>query len=123
MLIKAEAQGGQAAIDLVNELRTFHSLPQVTYADPGNATEIRYMILEERRRELFLTSRWWASKIQNTDVLWFPRSTGFFPEQGYELNGGVRMVMPRSEYDLNENFTVDQRSTGCDVNQRPVIRS
>lgn len=123
LLIKAEAQGGQAAIDLVNELRTFHGLPQVTYADAGNATEIRYMILEERRRELFLTSRWWASKIQNTDVLWFPRSTGFFPEQGYELNGGVRMVMPRSEYDLNENFTVDQRSTGCDVGQRPVIRS
>jgi hypothetical protein len=123
LLIKAEAQGGQAAIDLVNELRTFHDLPLVTYADPGNATQIRFMIIEERRRELWLTSRFWATKILNTDILWFPRSTGFFPEQGYELNGGVRMVMPRAEYDLNENFTVDQRATGCDVSQRPTIRS
>ena len=57
-LIKAELEGGQNAINLVNEIRAEDNrlfgleLPLVTYADPSNATQIRYMIIEEKRRVL-----------------------------------------------------------------------
>ena len=54
-------------------------LPRVTYADPSDAAEIRLMIIEERRRQLFLEARFWSTKIRNTDLLWFPRGEGNTP--------------------------------------------
>jgi hypothetical protein len=48
VLIRAEIAGGQAAIDLVNTLRTADNLPRVTYANPSDAKQIKYMIFEER---------------------------------------------------------------------------
>ena len=33
----------------MNELRAADDLPLVTYADPNNAEQIRYMIIEKRR--------------------------------------------------------------------------
>jgi hypothetical protein len=120
-LIRAEAEGGQAAIDLVNEIRAAHELPLVTYADPNSAVQIRQMILEEKRRSLWLEARYLATKIQNTDVLWFPRAQGRTPSQGVEYLGGVRLLMPNGEYDLNENISRADRATGCAVEQRPVL--
>ena len=119
-LIEAELQGGQAAIDQVNKLRDAASLPRVTYADPANATEIRDMIIEERRRALFAEGRFWSTKIRNTDLLWFPRATGETPIRGRRLEGGVRFVMPDAEFTGNPNLTEDDRGTLCDVNQRPL---
>ena len=76
-LIKAEIEGGQAAIDYVNEIRDAYTLPNVTYVDPADATQVKYIILEERRRTLFNESgRFWATKILNTDLLFFPRTKG-----------------------------------------------
>ena len=120
-LIRAEIEGGQTAIDLVNDLRAHHGLPLVTYADPNDAVEIRYMYTEEKRRELFAEGgRFWSHKIQNTDLLWFPRAQGVEPTQGWTLFGGIRMIMPDSEYEQNPNFGLDDRATLCDPFQAPI---
>ena len=119
-LIRAEGVGGQGAIDLVNELRAFDNLPLVTYADPGNAQQIRYMIVEERRRTLYVEGQFYFTKLRNLDLLWFPRAQGIIPVRGDLYGGGVRMHMPNDEFTLNENLTLDDRATGCAVNERPV---
>jgi hypothetical protein len=124
-LIAAEAEGGQLAIDRVNDLRTFHGLPLVTYlTGASSAQDIRYMIIEERRRELFAEGgRFWATKLQNLDLLWFPRNQGVMPTQGWSLFGGVRVLMDTGEYTENPNLSLDSRGTGCTVAEgRPILR-
>ena len=120
-LIRAEIEGGQRAIDLVNQLRDFDKLPRVTYANPANAQQIRYMVIEERRRALFLEGRFYFTKLQNTDLLWFPRAQGQTPGAGRALEGGVRFIMPNNEFLLNSNTKLEDRGTRCDPNQRPVV--
>lgn len=127
-LIRAEAAGGQTAIDLVNELRADEGLPPVTYMTGATATaqQIRYMILEERRRSLFAEGgRYWSTKIRNTDVLWFPRADGEYPALGLALEGGVRLLMPASEYANNPHVLElggrDARGTGCDPAEAPAF--
>ena len=127
-LIRAEHEGGQAAIDLVDDLRAAAGLPPVTYIDGATATpqQIRYMILEERRRALFSEGgRHWSAKIRNPDVLWFPRAEGRTPRQGYSLRGGVRLSMPDEEYLTNPFLQarggLDARGTGCEPSEAPVF--
>jgi hypothetical protein len=120
-LIRAEIEGGQAAIDRVNELRSARGLPLVTYANPGDADQILDMIIEERRRDLWLEGRFWSTKIQHPDRLWFPRGFGSSLFQGYAYGGGVTMTMPYSEYELNPNLTLAMRGTGCSAARAPVI--
>jgi hypothetical protein len=120
-LIRAEIEGGQAAIDRVNELRAARDLPLVSYANAGNADQILDMIIEERRRELWIEGRFWATKIRNTDRLWFPRRFGNTIFTGYPYSGGVTMALPTSEYDLNPNMDLTERGTGCDPDRRPVF--
>ncbi|MFN0180343.1 MAG: RagB/SusD family nutrient uptake outer membrane protein [Gemmatimonadales bacterium] len=50
-LIIAEAEGGQAAVDAINRLRTLATLPLFSSTDPA---AIQTQVREERRRELFL---------------------------------------------------------------------
>lgn len=52
-LIIAEAEGGQAAVDIINELHQNAGLPEF---DSSDEAEIMDQIIEERRRELFLES-------------------------------------------------------------------
>ena len=123
-LIRAEIEGGQKAIDLVNQIRTADKLPLVTYASAGNATQVRYMIIEERRRALFLEGRYYLTKIQNLDVLWFPRSQGNNPGGGGGgafFGGVIRHVMPQAEFLQNPNLKLTDQATGCDANQKPVL--
>jgi hypothetical protein len=121
-LIRAEMEGGQAAIDLVNELRAADGLPAVTYITGATATadQIRYMVIEERRRALFLEGRYYLTKLKNLDVAWFPRGEGQTTASKWQLNGGVRRLMPQNEYELNKNLTLDSRATGCSAAERPV---
>lgn len=119
-LIRAEAAGGQTAIDLVNEIRDFHRLPRVTYADPSDAAQIRNMIIEEKRRSLWLEGRYLATKIKNTDILWFPRGQGVTQSSQADYLGAVRRLMPENEYILNPNFGLEAQATGCHPNERPV---
>ncbi len=123
ILIRAEAVGGQGAIDLVNVLRTSDKLPLVTYATAGNAVQIRQMIIEERRRALFLEGRFLMTKIKNPDILWFPRAQGQTPGAGRALGGGVRFTMPNNEYLYNPNTNGDLnlRGTKCAPNEKPIL--
>src|SRR5690606_15475666 len=96
-------------------------LPLVTYADPGNAQQIEFMILEERRRSLWLEGRFFYTKLKNLDVLWFPRGVGITPEGGLNLGGGVRFLLPETEYILNDNLDLNDRATGCAEHERPRL--
>ena len=127
-LIRAEAAGGQGAIDRVNELRTATGLPEVGYISGATATaeQIRYMVIEERRRELYGEGgRYWATKLRNLDLLWFPRGEGQTTRQGYFLQGGVRLAMPDSVYETNAHLVavggLAARGTGCDPVESPVF--
>jgi len=120
VLIRAEAAGGQGAIDMVNVLRAAEGLPLVTYADPGNSEQIRYMIIEERRRALYVEGRYYFTKLKNLDLLWFPRDEGTQFSGRNTYGGGVRMIMPDSEFELNPNLGLTDRATGCPQHERPV---
>jgi hypothetical protein len=119
-LIRAELEGGQKAIDLVNELRVAEGLPQVTYASATNTQQIRYMLIEERRRTLFLEGRFFSTKLKNLDVAWFPRGNGTTPTS-QEFGGGVRFIMPDIEYNVNPNLDLEDRATGCSQHERPIL--
>ena len=127
VLIQAEAATtAAAAIAFINELRTAASLPLVTYAPTGG--EVENMIFEERRRQLWLEGRFWAAKIRNQGPtgtkLWFPRDgrqeTREQDPNDNNMNGGVRMRMSNSEFDLNDNAARADRATLCIAEQRPV---
>ena len=124
-LIRAELEGGQRAIDLVNELRAADGLPLVTYITGATATptQIKYMIFEERRRALYVEGRFFLTKLQNPDVLWFPRGIGYTYHVGGTLFGGVRYTMPDNEFILNPNLSLADRGTGCHPNEAPIIRN
>jgi len=119
-LLRAKMEGGATAVDLVNEIRDFHGLPEVSYVDPSDADQVRNMIIEEQRRSLFLEGRFWATKIR--EHLWFPRGVGHVePPTTFGYRGGVRMVMPENEYRLNDNFGLADRGTMCAPNEAPVL--
>jgi hypothetical protein len=120
VLIRAEIEGGQRAIDLVNELRTADNLPRVTYADPANAQQIRYMVWEERRRTLYNEARFFYTKLKNLDTFWFPRENGGTRGQRRGLLGGVRYAMPNDEYIANRNLSPADKATGCAPFERPI---
>jgi hypothetical protein len=125
-----------AAIAIINALRPA-AIPDITGAHAtaltGNQAAMRLAILEEARRELYggEYGRWWQWKIQNTDLMWFPRFEGFVPA-GYRYQGGVRLAFPNNEYQQNPAFVaaggLDARGSGCtatgaaapfDVSERP----
>lgn len=95
----------------------------VTLTDGTNdQAEMRAAILEERRREFFAESgRYWSTKIQNTDLLWFPRNQG--GGLVYQYQGGVRVRFDASEYTINPYFVARGREsaqgTGC-ANMGPL---
>ena len=118
------------AIDLVNVLRADKLLPEVTgvyrTSLEADADEVRYLLLEERRREFYAEGgRYWSSEIQNTDLAWFPRAEGKTPWQGYTLQGAVRQQFIESEYERNPHFIaaggLAARGTGCDPAEAPAI--
>ena len=127
ILIKAEAASDGAAITFINVLRAAAKLPLVTYGPTDG--EVENMIIEERRRQLFLEGRFWAAKIRNqqpgTTKLWFPRELDDNGEEDPNQNvlqGGVRQRMTNAEFDLNDNFSRSDRATLCITEQQPVNR-
>ena len=122
-LIRAELEGGQDGIDLVNELREYDGLPEISYLDPADPDfeeEFKYMLIEERRRALFIEGRYYPMKLHNPDILWFPRGQGTTVWAANVIGGGVRFIMPEDEYVLNENLTRSDRATGCDPSVAPL---
>jgi len=112
----------QNAIDIVNVLRADKGLQVVQGAYETtlltDSDYVRALLLEERRRELFAEgARYYSTKIQNTDMLWFPRLQGETEFQGYNLRGGVRLLFGSGEYEGNPLWRdaggIDLRATGC----------
>jgi hypothetical protein len=101
-LILAEIEGGQAAIDRVNAIRTYHSLPTITYLGAGDAAGIRDMLLEERRRTFFYEGRWHADKLRND--LWFPEGLGF-NHKGVAYGTTTCLELSDRERDANPNIS------------------
>ena len=111
-----------AAIAFINQLRTAAGLPLVT--GTYSQDQVDNLIIEERRRALWLEGRFWSTKIQNTNKLWFPRRVGDWinPAASYVLNGGVRLLMQQDEYQINPNLSLADRGTGCAAAQAPVFQ-
>ena len=107
-----ESSNMAAAIGRVNALRTDKGLPTISGAYMATLTdgsndfdEVRFMLLEERRREFFAEgARYWSTKIQNTDLLWFPREEGSTPFRNYGLDAAVRQRFGANEYEGNPFF-------------------
>ena len=124
----ANALGDRAgAINFVNEIRAAEGLPLVTYIGAGaTQTEVHYLIIEERWRTFFAEgARYYSTKIQNTDLLWFPRWQGDSPLQSFSsLGGGVRLLFPEDEYTNNPLWAArggqDLWGTGCDAKWAPT---
>jgi len=134
-LIRALAVAGSdpsGAIDHINAVRAGDGVRQITGSyrsalENGTYTStVREVVFEEARRVLFTEAgRFWAWKINNTDLAWFPRAQGQTPFQGYAYGGGVRLQFPNDEYDLNPNFQAiggrDARGTLCASDEAPTI--
>ena len=127
-LIQAEAAGpGAAGVAFVNEIRTADGLPTIqgAYATlvQGDADRYEDLLIEERRRALWLEGRFWATKILHADKLWFPRLQGDWINAGatYGLGGAVRLLMQGDEYQINPNFDLADRATGCPTIQAPIV--
>jgi hypothetical protein len=78
------------------------------------------MILEEKRRTLFEEGRYYYTELKNLDVSWFPRQTGGTRYKNRPMQGGVRWLMPTSEYTDNKNLSLADKATGCPLPERPV---
>jgi hypothetical protein len=76
-LILAEAQGGTAAVDIINRLRDAYGLPH--YLGPTDAASITQLIADERRRVLF------AEGFRNYDIQRF--NLPLLPPPGTEYPG------------------------------------
>jgi hypothetical protein len=44
-----------------------------------------------------------------------------FEHLQFPLEGGVRVLLPNNEYELNDNLSLADRGTGCDANRRPIF--
>ena len=89
----------------------------------GDAARYDDLIIEERRRALWLEARFWSTKILRNEKLWFPRQVGEWvnPFSTNSLGGAVRMLMPTSGYEINANLDLTDRGTGCPAGQAPIF--
>jgi hypothetical protein len=127
-LIQAENAGPSVAgVDFVNQIRTADGLPLVQGAYrtlvETDAARFDDLLIEERRRALWLEARFWSTKILKNEKLWFPRREGAWINANatYQLDGGVRLLMPTAEYEINANLGLDARGTGCPAGQAPIF--
>ena len=98
-LIIAEAQGGQAAVDIINALHAAQGLPDWVPNNVNDATEILSHIVEERRRELYLEG------YRMGDALRYGLEADAFPEglnqKGQRYFSQTCLPLPQVEIDNN----------------------
>ena len=63
-LMLAEVRGGQAAVDIINDLRSDYDLPEFSSTDEA---EIKRQVVEERRRELWMMGTRMGDMLRYTD--------------------------------------------------------
>ena len=101
-LILAEAQGGQAAVDIINALHAAAGLPP--YAG-GTADEIRQHIIAERSIELVFEGHHLGDKIRYNLPFTPAAGTPFPPHAGGQYGSTTCLPLPRSEKEANPNFS------------------
>lgn len=96
-LIIAEAEGGQTAVDIINELHAEAGLPAY---DPATDGPVREHLIQERARELFLEGH------RHYDMLRFdlPFPTGAHPWSGRPYRSTTCFPIPRVERENNPNI-------------------
>jgi hypothetical protein len=101
-LIIAEVQGGTAAVNAINAMRAAVSLKP--YTGPTDATSIKNLVIDERRRVLF------GEGLRNYDVSRFnipfnPAVGTVFPLKGGTYGNTVCLPLPDVERFNNPNIT------------------
>jgi hypothetical protein len=106
-LIIAEAEGGQTAVDIINDLHARAGLPPydpVVHTTPGPSDEITNHIIQERQRELFLESHH-LGDLRRYNLPLRPAPDEVYPWTGGGFYGDVRCFpVPFSERASNPNF-------------------
>jgi hypothetical protein len=98
-LIIAEHEGGQTAVNIINDLRAEHGLPEFSSTDEQ---EIQDQVIEERQRELFLESHHLYDVTRyNLDL--FPAPGTPFPNGGTYADQRC-LPLPDVERDNNPNI-------------------
>jgi hypothetical protein len=100
-LIIAEVMGGQTAVDIVNALRAPHGLP--SYTGPIDAASIRGLIIEERRRELFVEG-FRLHDIHRFELPLLPAPGTDFPAKGGTYGNTTCLPLPDVERYNNPNI-------------------
>lgn len=95
-LIIAEVEGGETAVDIINDLHDDAGLPHFESTDPD---EIRAQVIEERRRALWLEGKRLGDMLR-LDVP-FPQGTDY---QGIEFNPQTCIPLPTVERVGNPNI-------------------
>ena len=98
LLIIAESEGGQTAVDIINQFHERAGLPQFQSTDPA---EIREHVLQERSRVLFLESHHMGD-LRRLDR--FPTG-GTHPVKGWEYGSTTCFPMPDVERENNPNVS------------------
>jgi hypothetical protein len=93
-LILAEAQGGTQAVNIINALRAPRGIP--AYSGATDAASIRSLIIEERRRELFVEG-FRMFDIYRFDLPLVPAQGTEFPIKGGTYGGTRCLPLPDVE--------------------------
>ncbi len=100
MLITAEAEGGQTAVNIINQLRAEHNLPSFSSTDEQ---EIFDQIVEERIREFFLESHT-LFDLMRYDLPLSPAPGSQYRDQNDTYGDQRCMPLPDVERDNNPNI-------------------
>lgn len=99
-LIIAEHEGGQTAVDIINDLREPHGLPEFESDDEG---EILEQVVEERLREFFLESHTLNDIVRYDEVELTPAPGETHPRGG-TYGDQTCLPLPAEEVDNNPNL-------------------
>lgn len=100
-LIIAEVEGGQTAVAIVNALRARHGLP--AYGGPMDAASILDLLIDERRKELFVEG-FRMHDIHRFGVQLVPQPGTPFPSKGGTYGSTTCLPLPDVERFNNPNI-------------------
>ncbi|MGH7443956.1 MAG: RagB/SusD family nutrient uptake outer membrane protein [Longimicrobiales bacterium] len=101
-LILAEVEGGQSAVDIINALRAPHGIP--AYTGPIDAASIRTLVIEERRRELFVEG-FRMHDLHRFELPLVPAPGTEFPEKGGTY--GTTTCLPLPDVERYNNPSIE----------------